>query len=86
MPITIQEIKEHYDQFGLHDLSSMPTSDYRQALDNGAMFWIDHHDFVRSTLSEEILATNCEQLDVLIEHLQEYRSRMPVPPEWMSEK
>ena len=32
MPITVQEIKEYYDQFGLHDLSSMPTSDYRQAL------------------------------------------------------
>ncbi|HCA5751649.1 TPA: hypothetical protein MXV13_000751 [Enterobacter hormaechei] len=77
MPITVQEIKEYYDQFGLHDLSSMPTSDYRQALSNGALFWMDHHDFVRSILSDEILATNKEQLDAIIEHLQQYRDRMP---------
>lgn len=76
MPITIQEIKEHYDQFGHHDMSTMPIEEYQQVLTNGALFWIDHHDFVRSTLSEEILATNKEQLDVMIEHLQQYRNRM----------
>ncbi|HED1839219.1 MULTISPECIES: hypothetical protein [Enterobacteriaceae] len=85
MPITIQEIKEHYDQFGFHDMSAMPTAEYRQALKNGALFWIDHHDFVRSTLSGEILATNREQLDAMIEHLQEYRYKMTTPPDWMSE-
>ncbi|ELZ2427941.1 MULTISPECIES: hypothetical protein [Klebsiella pneumoniae complex] len=85
MPITVHDIKEHYDQFGLHDMSSMPTAQYRQALANGALFWIDHHDFVRSTLSEEILATNKEQLDALIEHLKEYRDKMSPPPKWMSE-
>ncbi|HGH5396619.1 TPA: hypothetical protein ACJI3N_003154 [Raoultella planticola] len=86
MPITIQDIKEHYDQYGLHDMSAMPTAEYRQVLKNGALFWIDHHDFVRSTLSEEILATNREQLDAMIEHLQEYRNKMSTPPDWMSEK
>ena len=40
MPITIQEIKEHHDQFGLHDMSAMPTDEYRQALKDGALFWI----------------------------------------------
>ena len=77
MPVTIQDIKEHYDQYGLHDMSAMPTAEYRQVLKNGALFWIDHHDFVRSTLSDEILATNKEQLDAIIEHLQQYRDRMP---------
>ncbi|EPO8266891.1 hypothetical protein ACUGB8_002905 [Raoultella planticola] len=86
MPITIQDIKEHYDQYGLRDMSAMPTVEYRQVLKNGALFWIDHHDFVRSTLSEEILATNREQLDAMIEHLQEYRNKMSTPPDWMSEK
>ncbi|EMV3720483.1 TPA: hypothetical protein ACN70W_000998 [Klebsiella pneumoniae] len=86
MPITIQEIKEYYDQFGLHDISSMPTSEYRQTLANGGLLWIDHHDFVRSTLSDEIIATNKEQVDALIEHLQAYREKMPSPPKWMSEK
>ncbi|EJZ8388386.1 hypothetical protein ABQ473_25900 [Klebsiella oxytoca] len=86
MPITIQEIKDHRDQYGLHDMSAMPTVEYRKALANGALFWIDHHDFVRSTLSEEIFATNREQLDAMIEHLLEYRNKMLTPPEWMSEK
>jgi hypothetical protein len=86
MPITIQEIKEHYEQHGIHDMSAMPTVAYRQALVDGGLFWIDHHDFVRSTLSGEIFATNREQLDVMIEHLQEYREKMPTPPDWMSEK
>lgn len=86
MPITVQEIIEYYDQFGLHDLSSMPTSDYRQALSNGGLLWIDHHDFIRSTLSDEILATNREQVDALIEHLRAFRERMPIPPKWMSDK
>jgi sensor histidine kinase YesM len=76
MPITIQEIKEYYDQFGLHDMSSMPTFEYRQALANGGLLWIDHHDFVRSTLSEEILATNREQLEALIKHLQSFSGKM----------
>lgn len=86
MPITTQEINEHYDQHGLHDMGTMPTVLFRQAVADGAFFWIDHHDFLRSTLSEEIFATNREQLDVIIEHLQQYRDKMPSPPKWMSEK
>lgn len=77
MPMELKEIKEHQDQYGLHDLGTMNTADYRQALADGAMFWIDHHEFVRSTLSGEIFATNREQLDAMIEHLQQYRERMP---------
>lgn len=86
MPINFQDIKEHYEQYGLQELSTMPTAEYKQALADGAFFWIDHHDFVRSTFSEEILATNVEQLDAMIEHLQEYRNKMSTPPDWMSEK
>ncbi|HDF5712408.1 hypothetical protein ACNPNM_21140 [Klebsiella variicola] len=77
MPITIHEIKEHYDHYGLHDMCTMPTTKYQQILAKGALFWIDHHDFVRSTLSDEILATNQEQLDAMIKHLQQYRDKMP---------
>lgn len=37
MPITIHEIKEHYDHYGLHDMSAMPTAEYRKALSDGAL-------------------------------------------------
>ncbi|MGP9437425.1 hypothetical protein ACT3RR_18540 [Ewingella sp. AOP8-B2-18] len=86
MPITIKEIIDHKDHYNIHDLDTMHTEVYRQALKDGAFLWMDHHEFVRSTFSEEILATNQEQLDALIEHLKEYRKEMRKPPEWMSEK
>lgn len=86
MPVTAKDIKEHHDKYGIEDLGTMHTGVYRQLLNEGAFFWIDHHDFVRSTFSEEIFATNREQLDAMIEHLQQYRDKMPQPPEWMSTK
>jgi hypothetical protein len=86
MPMTLEDFKAHREQFGLKDFVTMHTEEYRQALKDGAILWIDHHDFVRSTFSEEIFATNHEQLDALIQHLKNYRERMTEPPEWMSEK
>ncbi|KFX03552.1 hypothetical protein KP22_15875 [Pectobacterium betavasculorum] len=86
MPVTLQDIQEHHDNYGITDMSTMHTSHYRQLLQDGAFFWIDHHEFVRSTFSGEIFATNLEQFDAMIEHLQEYRSKMSTPPEWMSDK
>ena len=59
----------------------MSTAEYKQSLADGAFFWIDHHDFVRSTLSEEILATNREQLDAMIDYLQIYRDNMKLSSE-----
>ncbi|EJA9942038.1 TPA: hypothetical protein MI906_13585 [Klebsiella pneumoniae] len=81
MPITFQDIKEHYEQYGLRDINDMSTAEYKQSLADGAFFWIDHHDFVRSTLSEEILATNREQLDAMIDYLQIYRDNMKLSSE-----
>ncbi|MCE0185927.1 hypothetical protein LVT77_14350 [Klebsiella pneumoniae] len=54
---------------------------FAPSLADGAFFWIDHHDFVRSTLSEEILATNREQLDAMIDYLQIYRDNMKLSSE-----
>ncbi|HDX9127696.1 TPA: hypothetical protein RQO71_004948 [Klebsiella michiganensis] len=76
MPITIQEIKEHQDYYGINDICMIATTEYRQLLKAGAFFWIDHHDFVRSTLSGEIIATNRQQLDAMIEHLERYKEKM----------
>lgn len=86
MPITIDDIKAHKEQFSLGDIDTMHTADYRKSLEDGAFFWIDHHEFVRSTFSGEIFATNCEQLDVMIAHLLKYRDIMPILPKWMSGK
>ena len=76
MPITLKDIKAHQEQFGLYNLETMSNEEYKKALSDGAFFWVDHHDFVRSTFSEEIFATSCEQLDALISHLQGLRSEI----------
>lgn len=55
----------------------MDLARYQQLLNEEAFLWMDHHEFVRSTFSGEILATNREQLDALIKHLQHYRHEMP---------
>ena len=79
MPISIDEIREHYEQFGFDDISIMSTLEYKHVLTAGALFWIDHHGFMRSKLSGEIFASNREQLDALIVYLQSYRNRMSMP-------
>lgn len=38
------------------------------------------------TLSNQVIAKNTEQLDVIIEQLQEIRMKMSNPPKWLSEK
>lgn len=77
MPITIDDIKVHKEQFSLGDIDTMHTADYRKSLEDGAFFWIDHHEFVRSTFSGEIFATNREQLDEMIHFLRDFRHKMP---------
>lgn len=76
MPITIDDIQAHKEQFDLGDIDTMHIADYRRSLEDGAFFWIDHHEFVRSTFSGEIFATNREQIDAIIEHLKKFNSKM----------
>lgn len=85
MPITQKDILEHRDQHQIPDLDTLHTAEYRKLVDNFAFIFMGNGN-LRHTLSEEILATNREQLDVLIEKLQEFRERMDEAPEWMSEK
>ena len=83
MPITDEERME---KFNLTGLDSMPTTDYREALEQEAFFWGDPHGFIMHTLSGERIVTNTEQLDALLEHLERYRTLLPDTPKWMSEK
>ena len=71
MPVTTEEIKRHRELFGLEHPAA------------GAIFWVDHHGFLRSTLSGEILAAGPEQIDALIAYLEKVKPRtvQSVPPE-----
>lgn len=76
MPVTIQDIKEHRDHFGIGDITDMGITEYKRLLDEGAFFWINHNEIIRHTLSEEYIAATSEQVDALIELLREYREKM----------
>lgn len=58
-------------------MSRMSNSEYWAFVKSGELFFIDHHDVVRSTPAEYPLATNRKQLDMLILALTELRDRMP---------
>jgi hypothetical protein len=54
----------------------MSEHNYRKFLENGELFWVDHHDVLRSTVAEYPLATTRQQLNLLIEALERCRERM----------
>jgi len=58
-------------------MSRMANSEYWDFVKRGELFFIDHHDVLRSTPAEYPLATSRKQLDMLIEALKEFRERMP---------
>ncbi|QOY94077.1 hypothetical protein IM543_21675 [Massilia sp. UMI-21] len=57
-------------------MANMSDDEFRQFVKGDGLFWIDHHDILRSTPAEYPLATRKSQLDILIETLTEYRDRM----------
>ena len=86
MPITLKDIKTHREYYDIEDIVTMPTPKYRELLKREPYLFIESHGFVQHVISTEIIATNTEQSDVLIEQLQEFRKSMSKPLKWMSEK
>ncbi|ENA0291946.1 TPA: hypothetical protein ACNG9Y_003176 [Klebsiella pneumoniae] len=76
MPITLQDIREHQEQFGMGDITDMPIQEYKRLLNDGAFFWINHNEIVRSTFSDEYIAASPEQIDALIEYLKGFKEKM----------
>ena len=58
-------------------MRQMSNSEYWDFVKRGELFFIDHHDVVRSTPAEYPLATSRQQLEMLIEALKKFRDRMP---------
>lgn len=56
-------------------MQEMSVEEYREYL-NGELLFVDHHGILRSGPAEYPLATNKEQLEILISYLQGLRSRV----------
>ena len=78
MGVTFQEIEKHRDFYGVGSVQDMNAVVYQQALEREALFFVDHHDFLRSSFSGEILATNRAQIDAMIAYLQSCRNSLPI--------
>ncbi|NIF02114.1 hypothetical protein F3J38_18950 [Pantoea sp. Acro-805] len=72
--VFIKKMAEHQDHFGMPgsktDLQLMPLSDYRDMSQRDAFFYVDHNGFLRHQFSGEVMASNAEQIDCLIEVLK----------------
>lgn len=68
MPVTFEEVQQHKKFHGFDDLETTTAKKYRRLLSSDALFVVDHHDFLRSSLTGEIFATNREQVEAMIEY------------------
>lgn len=57
-------------------MGEMGAAGYRAYLDGHELFWVDHHDVLRSVHGEYPIAVKREQMNVFIEYLQNLRDKM----------
>lgn len=82
----LEEITEHREMFGIPDnLWFCSPAEYRDIVNKGAYFWVDHHESLRHEFSGEILADNQEQVDILIAQLKALRKFMAPAPDYTKE-
>ena len=79
MAVTFEEVQQHKKLHDFDDLETTTVKKYRRLLSSDALFFVDHHDFLRSSLTGEIFATNREQVEAMIEYLWKIRRRMRDP-------
>lgn len=77
MATTAQEILDHRAFYQLENgVQDMGVEEYTFALKRDAIIFIDSHGYLVDSLTGSILAADCQQLDLLIEHMQELRDSM----------
>ena len=59
----------------LPSMRKMPIDQYSSYIDKG-LFYLDHHDALRSVLAEYPVATTSEQIEHLISYLQDIAQQM----------
>ncbi|WP_053014358.1 MULTISPECIES: hypothetical protein [Xenorhabdus] len=78
---SLEEIIQHKNLFGFPEhLSDLSPEQYRELVNKDAFFFVDHHDCLRHQFSSEIMATDKQQVDILIEQLQALKETMNDAP------
>lgn len=87
MPITREEFEQFNLEHGIPDsIELLHTSDYRDIVKREAYFYEDPHGFLIHTLTNQVIAKNVEQIDVIIEQLHKIRAKIPNTEKWLSDK
>lgn len=77
MATTAEEILEHRAFYQLENaVQDMGLEEYTFALKRDAIIFNDSHGYLVDSLTGSILAADCQQLDLLIEHMQDLRNGM----------
>jgi hypothetical protein len=58
---------------GMYEMSE---EEYKKYITSEGIFFFDHHDILRDSITGRPLATTLEQLDVLLDELKKYRAKM----------
>lgn len=74
--MTTYKGKIDIEALDIPSMAKMSDDEFRAFVADHGLFWIDHHDILRSTPAEYPLATRKSQLDILIQELQKYRDSM----------
>ncbi len=79
---SLEEVIQHKKLFGLPErLSDISPRQYRELVEKEAFFFVDHHDCLRHQFSGEIMATDKQQIDILIKQLQALKETINDAPE-----
>ncbi|MBW6098445.1 hypothetical protein HT118_19065 [Escherichia coli] len=79
MPVTFEEVQQHKKLHDFDDLESTTAKKISPAAFFRCVIFVDHHDFLRSSLTGKFFATNREQVEAMIEYLWKIRRRMRDP-------
>jgi predicted nucleic-acid-binding protein len=75
MPYKMIKFAQEIEAVDIPTMHSMSIEEYGEYIKD-RLFFVDHHDILRSGIADYPIATSKEQFDVLIKHLSGYRDRL----------
>jgi len=75
MPYKLFKYKQEVNAVDIQGMTSMSHEDYREYLESG-LFFIDHHDILRSGPAEYPIACTKAQITALIDYLNEIKGKL----------
>ena len=72
--ITVEN--QNISSIDIPTMESLSSQDYREFIRNEGLFFVDHHDLLKSSVAHHPLATSNEQLEILISELNLLKGKL----------